>query len=124
MIYIILRCVINVLYNAGISKNNRMIRNITVDICIRCYKHIISYHDISDNCGIYSNPNLIANMWCSFSFSSIFLSYRNAFMNIYIIANYSFLIYCYSIWMSNIKTIANLCINRKLNSLLLCKNSK
>lgn len=124
MIYVIFRCVIDVLYNTGISKHYRMVWNITVDICIRCYKHIISYHNISNNCRVYSNPNLITNMWCSFSFPSIFLTYRNTFMNIYIIANYGFGINCYSIWMANIKAIANLCINRKLNSLFLCKNLK
>ena len=124
MIYIILRCIIRMLYNAWISKNNRMIRNIAINIGIWCYKHIISYHNISNNCRIYSNPNLITNMWCSRSFPSIFLSYRNAFMNIYIISNYGFWIYCYSIWMSNIKPISYLCINRKLNSLFLCKNLK
>ena len=124
MIYVIFRCVINMFYNTGISKHYRMVWNIAVDICIWCYKHVISYHNISNNCRVYSNPNLITNMWCSFSFSSIFLSYRNAFMNIYIVANYGFGINCYSIWMTNIKAVANLCINRNLNSLFLCKNLK
>ena len=124
MIYIILRCIIRMFYNAWIPKNNRMVRNIAVNIGIWSYKYIIANYNITNNCCIYSNPNIISNTRCSFSFSTIFLTNRNSLVNINIVTNYCFRINCDPIWMSNIKPIANFIINRKLNSLFLGRNLK
>ena len=101
-----------------------MIRNVTVNIGIRSYKHIITNYNITNNCCIYSNPNIISNTWRSFSFSTIFLTNRNSFVNVNIVTNYRFRINCDSIWMSNIKPIADFIINRKFNSLFLSRNLK
>ena len=120
MIYITFCRFIRMFYDARVSKNDRMIWNIAINIGIRSYEHIITYHNISNNCRIYSNPNFITNMRCSFSFSSVFFSYCNAFMNIHIIANYHFGINGYSVRMSHIKAIANFIVNRKLNSPSIC----
>lgn len=101
MIYIILRCIIRMFYNAWIPKNNRMVRNIAVNIGIWSYKYIIANYNITNNCCIYSNPNIISNTRCSFSFSTIFLTNRNSLVNINIVTNYCFRINCDPIFKSS-----------------------
>lgn len=70
------------LYNAGIAKYNRMIRDVTVHKTIRSNQDIVSNLYIAHYCSINTNPDLIPYHRCAFPCSTIFLPNSHAFMNI------------------------------------------
>ena len=76
--------------NTRISEDNRMCRNITINIGIRSNQNVIPDCNFTDNCCIYTNPNAIANYRRALSYSAILLTNRYAFMNITITTNYRF----------------------------------
>ena len=87
MIDIVFRRIVTMLDNARISKNHRMVGNVTVNIGVRRDQHIISNRNITYDSNIHTDPNLIPYRRYAFARASVFLSYRHTLVQIAIIAD-------------------------------------
>ena len=79
-----------------------MIRNIAVHIRIRSNQNVIPYFYVSYNGGIDPYPNLISDCRTSLSRPSIFLPYRNTFMNVAVPTHLRVYVDCNTIGMTDI----------------------
>lgn len=91
-----------VFINTWIPENNRMRRNVAIDIGIWGDKHIVAYRYVSDYSRIDSNPDFIADFGSSDSFTSIFPPDCHPLMNIAIGSNLCRRVDRYAIWMPDI----------------------
>ena len=90
------------LYDTWIAENNRMRRNIAIDITVRGYQHIVTYRNIAYYRGIYAYPHAIAYDRSTFSFSPVFTSDSNAFVYITVTSDSCIRINCNTIRMADI----------------------
>ncbi len=77
---IISSCMIFMNNNTRIPNNDRMRRNIKINISIRGYKNIISDVDIPNHHCIHAYPNTISYSWATLSFTTVFLTNGTSFM--------------------------------------------
>ena len=74
MVYITFCSIIAVLDDTRIAKNNTMRRNITIDVCIRGYQHIIPYGNFAHYRYINAYPDLVPDARGTFSPPPYFLA--------------------------------------------------
>lgn len=63
MIQISLRRIIPMFNDTRIAKHDRVVRNVTINICIWSNQYIIANSYLPNYCRINAYPNIIANNW-------------------------------------------------------------
>lgn len=87
---------------ARISEHYGVRRNVAIDIRVRRDKHVVADTYVTDYCSVDSDPYGISDDRCPFPFSSVFLSYCDAFVDIYILAEYRGRIDGYAVGMTDV----------------------
>lgn len=87
MVDIAFRRIVTMLDDARISKNDRMVGNITIDIGVWCNQYIVSHCDITYDCGIYAYPHFISYFRRALARASVFLANRHTLVQAAIISD-------------------------------------
>ena len=97
--------------------------HVAIYITVGRDQHVITNGDLSNDYRIYSDPHIVTYNRCPLSFAPIFLSYKNAFVNINISSQNRLGVNGNIIGMSYVKSLAYFCIRIYLNTILL-RNSR
>ena len=88
-----------------------------VYIAVGRNEHVIANMDAPDNGCVRSYPDVVPNSWRPLTFTTVFLTDGNAFMEVAVFANLGFWVYRNGIWMPQVETWLDVRSIAKLKSI-------